>query len=229
MANVNNLGVSNQTINYVLDTYSEYIDNLKIAELKDGLFADPKIDYPWSVVHTIIQLIIDEDGEDVVNDFVISNKSRSPYFRNIVFNNHVNITKDNLRPDEFIAAVFKKGITINAKKLPDGVLSGAEMTGVVDLTQVENLGYENLFYRAADCIVKISNNLKSINMETFTTNTSTNVQIEYDGLLSEFDDLITRSISTRYNLKSTIRQAFGSLVIKCNDGDWTVDRIIANY
>ena len=76
---------------------------------------------------------------------------------------------------------------------------------------------------------KISNNLKSINMETFTTNTSTNVQIEYDGLLSEFDDLITRSISTRHNLKSTIRQAFGSLVIKCNDGDWTVDRIIANY
>ena len=229
MANVNNLGVSNQTINYVLDTYSEYIDNLKIEELKGGLFADPKIDYPWSVVHTIIQLIIDEDGEDVVNDFVISNKSRSPYFRNIVFNNHVNITKSNLRPEEFSAAIFKNGITINAKKLPDGVLSGAEMTGVVDLTQVENLGYENLFYRAADCVVKISNNLKSINMETFTTNTSTNVQIEYDGLLSEFDDLITRSISTRYNLKSTIRQAFGSLVIKCNDGDWTVDRIIANY
>ena len=62
-------------------------------------------------------------------------------------------------------------------------------------------------------------------MGTFVTNISTNVQIEYDGLLSEFDDLITRSISTRYNLK----KAFGSLVIKCDDGDWTVDRIIANY
>ena len=229
MANVNNLGVSNQTINYVLDVYSDYIDNLKIEELSDELFADPQIEYPWSVIHTIIQLIIDEAGEDIVNDFVISDKSKSPYFRSIVFNNHVNITKDKLRPEEFSAAIFKNGITINAKKLPDGVLSGAKMYGVVNLTSVENLGYENLFYRAADCVVKISNRLKSVNMGTFATNLSTDVKIEYDGLLSEFDDLMTRSISTRYNVKSTIRQAFGSLVIKCNDGDWTVNRIITNY
>ena len=93
------------------------------------------------------------------------------------------------------------------------------MYGVVNLTSVENLGYENLFYRAADCVGKISNKLRSINMGTFTTNISTDMKIEYDGLLSEFDDLITRSISTRYNIKSTIRQAFGSLAIKCNDGD----------
>ena len=229
MANVNNLGVSNDTIEYVLNVYSDYIDNLKIEELKDAFFADPEIVYPWSVIHTIIQLIIDEAGEDIVNDFIISDKSRSPYFRNIVFNNHVNITKDKLRPEEFSAAIFKNGITITAKNLPDGVLSGAKMYGVVNLTSVENLGYENLFYRAADCVIKISNNLKSINMGTFATNISTDVKIEYDGLLSEFDDLITRSISTRYNIKSTIREAFGSLVIKCNDGDWTVDRIIANY
>ena len=229
MNNVNNLGVPTKTINYVLDTYSTFIDNLEIETLKNIFFTDPKIDYPWSVMHTIIQLIIDEAGEDIVNDFVISDKSKSPYFRNIVFNNHVNITKDNLRPEEFSAAIFKNGITITAKKLPDGVLSGAKMYGVVNLTSVENLGHENLFYRAADCVVKISNNLKSINMGTFTTNISTDVKIEYDGLLSEFDDLITRSISTRYNIKSTIREAFGSLVIKCNDGEWTVDRILANY
>ena len=229
MANVNNLGVSNDTIEYVLNVYSDYIDNLKIEELKDAFFADPEIAYPWSVMHTIIQLIIDEAGEDIVNDFIISDKSRSPYFRNIVFNNHVNITKNNLRPEEFSAAIFKNGITITAKNLPDGVLSGAKMYGVVNLTSVENLGYENLFYRAADCVVKISNKLKSINMGTFTTNISTDMKIEYDGLLSEFDDLITRSISTRYNIKSTIREAFGSLVIKCNDGDWVVDRILANY
>lgn len=229
MANVNNLGVSNQTIIYVLETYSDYIDTLKIEELKDLLFADPKIDYPWSVIHSIIQLLIDEVGEDIVNDFVIADKDKSPYFRNVVFNNHVNITKNVIRPEEFSAAIFKNGITITAKKLSDGALSGAKMYGVVDLTNAEYLGYENLFYRAADCVVKISNNLKSINMGTFATNIVTDVKIEYDGLLSEFDNLMTRSISTRYNIKSTIRQAFGSLVIKCNDGDWTVDRIIANY
>ena len=229
MTNVNNLGVPTKTINYVLDTYSEFIDNLQIETLKNIFFTDPKIDYPWSVMHTIIQLIIDEAGEDIVNDFKIPDKSRSPYFRNVVFNNHVNITKNNLRPEEFSAAIFKNGITISSRKLPDGVLSGAKMSGVVDLSQVEDLGYENLFYRSADCVVKISNKLKSVNMGTFTTNISTNVQIEYDGLLSEFDDLITRSISTRYNIKSTIRQAFGSLIIKCNDGEWTVDRILANY
>ena len=64
--------MSNQeVVNYVLDTYSNYIDNLQIIELKNLLSKDTHHYDEYTiknVINSIMQLIVDECGSDIVND-----------------------------------------------------------------------------------------------------------------------------------------------------------------
>ena len=62
---------THDTIKYILDTYPEYIDSLSIIDLKNLLLKDSNIKEDtniWYTLRTIMQLIVDECGVDIVND-----------------------------------------------------------------------------------------------------------------------------------------------------------------
>ena len=92
--------MSNQeVVKYILDTYPEYIDNLRIVDLKNLLLKDSNIEediYILDLLRVLIQLIIDECGVDIVND--IDLRDNGGYYSGIVFNQHVTIKKDNIHP-----------------------------------------------------------------------------------------------------------------------------------
>ena len=189
------------TIKYILDTYPEYIDSLSIIDLKNLLLKDSNIKEDtniWYSLRTIMQLIVDECGVDIVNDIDLQDNSTTvgTYYSGVAFNQHVDIKKDNIRPYEFSYAEFADGITIQSKKLPKGALMGAKVYGTIDLTSVEILESDNLNYRFAEnCTVKLSKNLKEIDTGSFVINMSNKPRIEYDGLVSEFNELIENNIS----------------------------------
>ena len=214
-------------INYILTTYPEYIDTLQIVELKNQLLNDYHID-PWNIsraIGGILQLIVNECGSDIVNDINIDEaRVTRDYYNGIKFNQHVTIKKDNIQPFEFSSAKFLDGITVQSKKLPRGALKSTEIHGVVDLTGVEILESDNLYYKApTDCTIKLSKNLKEIDAGSSVVNRAGRPKIEYDGTKEELDKLIENNIS---KWSSTARKitAFNSsmeqIVIKCTDGTW---------
>lgn len=217
------------TIKYILDTYPEYINDLRIADLKNLLLKDSNIEENtniWYSLRTIVQLIVDECGVDIVNDIDLQDNSTivRSYYSGVAFNQHVNVKKDNILPYEFSYAEFADGITIQSKKLPNGALTGAKVYGTIDLTSVEVLGPSNLDYRFAEnCTVKLSKNLKEIEAVSFVVNRSNKPRIEYDGLVSEFNELIENNISRWASDlgKNTFISLMRILDIKCTDGTWT--------
>lgn len=217
------------TIKYILDTYPEYIDNLRIVDLKNLLLKDSNIEENtniWYSLRALMQLIINECGVDIVNDIDLQDNSTTvgAYYSGVVFNHHVNIKKDNIQPYEFSYAEFTDGITIRSKKLPRGSLMGAKVHGIIDLTSVEVLESDNLNYRFAEnCTVKLSKNLKEIKAGSFIVNISNKPRIEYDGTIEEFNELIENNISrwTKRVNKSIFILLVKALSIECIDGTWT--------
>ena len=222
--------MSNQeVVKYILDTYPEYIDNLRIVDLKNLLLNDSNIEEDtsiWYSLRTIMQLIVDECGVDIVNDIDLQDNSTTvgTYYSGVTFNHHVDVKKDDIRPYEFSYAEFADGITIQSKKLPKGALMGARVYGTVDLTSVEVLESDNLIYGFTEnCTVKLSKNLREIESGSFLVNASDAPRIEYKGLISEFNELIENNISRWVNktYKSTFIFTVKALSIECNDGTWT--------
>ena len=214
-------------IKYILDTYSEYIDNLRIIDLKNLLLKDSNIEediYIWDLLRVLMQLIVNECGVDIVNDIDLRDNIVGSYYSGVLFYHHVNVKKDNIQPYEFSYAEFADGITIQSKKLPRGSLMGAKMCGTVDLTSVEILESDNLNYRFTEnCIIKLSKNLKEIEAGSFVVNISNKPKIEYDGFVSEFNELIENNISKCVSdiRKNTLISIMKMLDIKCTDGTWT--------
>ena len=221
------------TIKYILDTYPEYIDDLRIADLKNLLLKDSNIEENtniWYSLRALMQLIINECGVDIVNDIDLQDNSTTvgSYYSGVAFNQHVNVKKDNILPYEFSYAELADGITIQSKKLPKGALTGAKVYGTIDLTSVEILEPGNLDYRFAEnCTVKLSKNLKEIEAVSFAVNRSNKPRIEYDGLVSEFNELIENNISRWASDlgKNTFISIMKMLDIKCTDGIWTSELI----
>ena len=218
--------MSNQeVVKYILDTYPKYIDNLRIVDLKNLLLNDSIIGkediYIWDLLRVLMQLIVNECGVDIVNDIDLSDNIVGSYYSGVVFNQHVNVKKDNIQPYEFSYAEFADGITIQSKKLTRGSLMGAKMCGTVDLTSVEILESDNLNYRFIEnCTIKLSKNLKEIEAGSFVVNISNKPRIEYDGLISEFNELIENNISKWVSdiRKNTFISTMKILDIKCSDG-----------
>lgn len=213
------------TIKYILDTYPEYIDSLHIEDLKNLLLKDSNIEEDidiYDLLRALMQLIVNECGVDIVNN--IDFHDNGGYYSGVVFNQHVTVKKDNIQPYEFRYAEFTDGITIQSKKLPRGSLTGAKMCGIIDLTSVEILEPENLVYSFAEnCTVKLSKNLREIESGSFLVNASDAPRIEYNGLISEFNELIENNILRWVNktYKSTFIFTVKALSIECNDGTWT--------
>ena len=225
------LNADSNIIDYILDTYPEYIDNLRIIDLKNLLLKDSNIKEDtniWYSLRTIMQLIVDECGVDIVNDIDLQDNSTTvgTYYSGVAFNQHVNVKKDNIRPYEFSYAEFADGITIRSKKLPKGALMGARMYGTIDLTSVEVLESSNLNYMFVEnCTVKLSKSLKEINAGSFLIDIANKPMIEYDGTVEEFNKLIENNISrlVKRSDKSIFIITVKALSIKCNDGAWTYE------
>ena len=219
------------TIKYILDTYPEYIDDLRIADLKNLLLKDSNIEENtniWYSLRALMQLIINECGVDIVNDIDLQDNSTTvgSYYSGVAFNQHVNVKKDNILPYEFSYAEFADGITIQSKKLPRGSLMGAKMHGTIDLTSVEVLESSNLNYMFVEnCTVKLSKSLKEINAGSFLIDVANKPMIEYDGTVEEFNELIENNISrlAKRSDKSIFIITVKALSIKCNDGTWTYE------
>ena len=110
---------------------------------------------------------------------------------------------------------------------------GAKVYGAIDLTNVEILESDNLNYRFTEnCTVKLSKSLKEIDTGSFVINMSNKPRIEYDGLISEFNDLIDHSVSRRVGKTNKLRFIYImrslSTKIECNDGTWTSELINSN-
>ena len=220
--------MSNQeVVKYILDTYPEYVDNLRIVDLRKLLQEDQYIKENSNVydsLRTIMQLIVDECGVDIVNDIDLQDKTLVTYYSDVVFKQHVDVKKDIIQPYEFGYAEFADGITIQSRILPRGALTGASMFGIVDLTSVEILRSDNLNYRSVTgCTVKLSKNLKEIDAGSFSVSTANRPMIEYDGTIEEFNELIENNISrwTKRIDKGVFNLTVKALSIKCNDGVWT--------
>lgn len=221
------LKADSDIVNYILNMYSTYIDNLQIMELNNLLSKDAH-DYDEdtikNVINSIMQLIVDECGSDIVNDLNLPRQGDWCYYRGVIFNDHVNVKKDNIQQYEFSYAEFTDGITIQSKKLPKGALMGARMYGTIDLTSVEVLESDNLDYMFVEnCTVKLSKSLKEINAGSFLIDIANKPMIEYDGTVEEFNELIENNISrfAKRVDKNIFIITVKALSIKCNDGTWT--------
>lgn len=226
--------MSNQeVVKYILDTYPEYINSLRLVDLKNLLLKDSNIKediYIWDLLRTIMQLIVNECGVDIVNDIDLQDSSTTveAYYSGVLFNHHVNVKKDNIRPYEFSYAEFADGVTIQSKKLPKGALMCAKVYGTIDLTSVEVLKPDNLGYRFAEnCTVKLSKNLKEINAGSFLTDIANKPRIEYDCFVSEFNELIETNISRWASgiRKNNFIFLMKVLDVECIDGTWTSELI----
>ena len=223
------LMVDSKTLEYVLDTYSEYIDNLQIAKLKELLKKDKhhygNLDVV-DIVSSIMQLIIDECGSDIVND----ERLKLPfwgfygYYTNVVFDYHVEITRD-IADSEFSQAKFNDGVTIYAKTLPQQAIASTDMQGLVDLPNVVELhGFNfNFANDTGNITVKLSKDLKIIDCYSFTARYP-NIEIEYPGTVQEFSDMIFENFES---WPDSHKRAFdedlqeeASPKIKCLDGTW---------
>ena len=227
------LMVDSKTLEYVLDTYSEYIDNLQIAKLKELLQKDKhrygKLDVV-DIVSSVMQLIVDECGVDIVNKLKLPFQGFYGYYTNVVFDYHVEITRD-IAESEFSHAKFNDGVTIYAKTLPQQAIASTYMNGLVDLTNVVELHGFNFNYAndTGDVFVKLSKDLKIIDCFSFATRYS-NIKIEYPGTVQEFNDMVFENFMS---WPDSHKRAFDedlqeetSPKIKCLNGTWDRDVFI---
>lgn len=212
-------------VNYVLETYSSYIDNLQIVELKNLLSNNTNYDKyaVRKIINIIMQLIVDECGSDIVNDLDLPSQGSWGYYKDVIFNDHVDIRKDSIEKDEFLLAKFNDGITIHSKKLPQGALSTTYMNGIVDLTNVVELDGFNLHYVDDNYVtVRLSKDLKKIDRFTFANRLSRTV-IEYPGTVREFNDMLLENFllwSKSHKIQFGTSLEENKMIIKCLDGDW---------
>ena len=220
----------NGIIDYVLNTYSYYIDNLQIIKLKELLSKDTHNygdDTIKDVINSIMQLIVDECGSDIVNDLNLPSQYFWGYYKDVVFNDHVNLRKDSIEDSEFIMAKFNDGVTVHSKKLPKGALNAAFINGIVDLTNVIELGGFNLNYVEHlnyIATVRLSKDLKKIDCFSLDNRLIDNV-IEYPGTVQKFNDMVFENFlswSRSYKIKfdTVVLGEANTLKIKCLDGDW---------
>ena len=213
-----------QLLEYTLNVYTKYIDNLDIDNLISFIKSDLDITDGHkedSVIHDVMQLLVDECGQDVVNDIVLSPDNQYSLYAGVIFDNHVDITKDQISELEFSTAVFTNGVTVYSQALPDYAFSYSKMNGIVDLTRVKNLGNSNLLYKLnnASCTVKLSTALKTISSKSFKHVAETN--IEYDGTTEEFSELISLHWDMwPPSLRAEFKESIGFHEIICSDGIW---------
>ena len=213
-----------QLLEYTLNKYSKYIDNLDIDNLISSVKSDPDIASVHkedSVIHDVMQLLVEECGQDVVNDIVLSPDNQYLLYAGVIFDNHVDITKDLISELEFSTAVFTNGVTVYSQVLPDNVLSYSKMNGIVDLTRVKMLGNSNLLYKLnnASCTVKLSTELAAISPKSFKHIATT--RVEYDGTIKEFSELISTHWAIWPNrLRAELKESLEYSEIFCSDGVW---------
>lgn len=213
-----------QLLEYTLNKYSKYIDNLDMGNLISLIKSDLDIANGHkedSVIHDVMQLLVDECGQDIVNDIVLSPDNQYSLYAGVIFDDHVDITKDLISDLEFSTAVFTNGVTVHSHMLPDNALSYSKMNGIVDLTRVKMLGNLNLLYKLnnSSCTVKLSTALKTISPKAFKHVTGTN--IEYDGTIKEFSELINLHWNMWPNrLRAELKESLGYHEILCSDGAW---------
>lgn len=193
------LSADSKTLEYVLNTYSEYIDNLQIAKLKELLQKDKhhygKLDVV-DIISSVMQLIVDECGVDIVNELKLPFQGFYGYYTNVVFDYHVEITRD-IAESEFSHAKFNDGVTIYAKTLPQQAIASTYMNGLVDLPNIVELhGFNfNFANDTGDVTVKLSKDLKIIDCYSFTTRYP-NITIEYPGTVQEFSDMVFENFTS---------------------------------
>ena len=138
-----------------------------------------------------MQLLVDECGQQVVNDIVLSPDNTYSLYAGVIFDDHVDITKDQISDLEFSTAVFTNGVTVYSQVLPEYALSYSKINVIADLTRVKTLCNLNLLYKFnnASCTVRLSTALKTISSKSFKHVAQTS--IEYDGTIEEFSELIS--------------------------------------
>ena len=213
-----------QLLEYTLNMYSKYIDNLDIDNLISFIKSDQNItstNREYGVIHDIAQLLVDECGQDVVNDIVLSPDNQYSLYAGVIFDDHVDITKDQISELEFSTAVFTNGVTVYSPMLPRYAFSYLKVNGVVDLTRVQILDDLNLLYKInSSCTVKLSTALKTISPKSF-KHTPTTTRVEYDGTIKEFSELIsTHWAMWPPRLRSELKESLEYRKILCSDGVW---------
>ena len=212
-----------QLLEYTLNMYSKYIDNLDIDNLISFIKSDLDITNGHkedSVIHDVMQLLVDECGQDVVNDIVLSPDNQYSLYAGVIFDDHVDITKDQISELEFSTAVFTNGVTVYSPMLPRYAFSYLKVNGIVDLTKVKTLEDLNLLYKiSSTCTVKLSTALKTISPKAFKHVTGTN--IEYDGTIKEFSELINLHWAMwPPRLRAELKESLEYSEIFCSDGVW---------
>ena len=212
-----------QLLEYTLNMYSKYIDNLDIDNLISFIKSDLDITDGHkedSVIHDVMQLLVDECGQDVVNDIVLSPDNQYSLYAGVIFDDHVDITKDQIAELEFSTAVFTNGVTVYSPMLPRYAFSYLKVNGIVDLTRVQILDDSNLLYKSSSvCTVKLSTALKTISPKAFKHVTGTN--IEYDGTIKEFSELISIHWAMwPPRLRAELKESLEYSEIFCSDGVW---------
>ena len=214
--------LSKQELTYILNRYSEYIDNLDIDNFISSIKSDASIIgiNEDSAIHDVMQLLVDECGQDIVNDIVLSTDNQYSLYAGVIFDDHVDITKDQISELEFSTAVFTNGVTVYSPILPNYAFSYLKVNGVVDLTRVKTLEDSNLLYKSSStCTVKLSTALKTISPKAFKHVTGTN--IEYDGTIKEFSELIsTHWAMWPPRLRAELKESLEYREILCSDGIW---------
>lgn len=212
-----------QLLEYTLNVYSKYIDNLDIDNLISLIKSDLDIANGHkedSVIHDVMQLLVDECGQDVVNDIVLSSDNQYSLYAGVIFDDHVDITKDQISELEFSTAVFTNGVTVHSPMLPRYAFNYLKVNGIVDLTRVQILDDLNLLYKiSSSCTVKLSTALKTISPKAFKHVTGTN--IEYDGTIKEFSELISIHWAMwPPRLRAELKESLEYRKILCSDGVW---------
>ena len=216
--------LSKQELTYILNRYSEYIDNLDIDNFISSIKSDIsmiEVNKEDSIIHDVMQLLVDECGQQIVNDIVLSPDNQYSLYAGVIFDDHVDITKDQISDLEFSTAVFTNGVTVYSQVLPDYALSYSKMNGIVDLTRVKTLGDLNLLYKLNDasCTVKLSTALKTISSKSFKHIAQTS--IEYDGTIEEFSELINLNWAMwPPRLRAEFKESIEFREIICSDGIW---------
>lgn len=212
-----------QLLEYTLNKYSEYIDNVDIDELISWLKSDKEItktNEEYRVLHDVMQLLVDECGPEIVNEVELSEENQCQLYAAVEFTKHVNITKAQISELEFNVAKFLDGLTVYSPVLPKHALSYSIVNGTVDLTRVEVLGDSNLLYSAkSPCTVKLSTHLKKISPKALKHITSTTV--EYDGTVREFSKFILAHWKKwPQKLRVEFQESVENREIICSNGVW---------
>lgn len=218
-------------VEYILDNYPEYIDNLQIQKLVQLLNSeidkDPIYRYLPRGIAEIVQLVVDDLGCDVVNKIEVVNNSKV-FYSGVKFKDHVVINKNDIAMYEFLGASFLKGVTIKNSYLPTSALMGCEMLGIVDLTQVETLGEYNLDYyvtRAEGCKVLLSNKLTTL-LGPSVIKFPPKTEVEYEGTMSQLTALVKKHfVIWDVHQRSDFKRALWRKAIKCDDGVWELKNL----